>query len=96
MKLNVRYRKIWDGSLIVTIIVVNAQDYPQTKIFSTDHDYPATDGFVFGNSYTDTIEFQCETAAEAEKWVARQINSLKLSLEAWRKFLVPEGFNIEI
>jgi len=96
MKLQTAYWKNADGSINVTVKVVDQGDFPTANVFGSTSGYPADEGWSLGESSEDSITNTLPTSDEAKQWASTQINAVKEKLDNWRNILVPETEEFEI
>ncbi len=96
MKLQTVYWKNADGSIKVTIKVVDQDDFPTCNIFGPTLGNPADEGWSLGESTDDSITKTLPTSDEAKQWASAQIHALKGKLDNWRSIWVPEPEEFEI
>jgi len=90
MKLQTAYWKNADGSIKVTIKVVDKGDFPTVNIFGSSSGYPAEEGWSLEESSGDYISNTLPNPDEAKQWASSQVNALKEKLDNWRNIWVPE------
>lgn len=96
MKLQAVYWKNANGSIKVTIKIVDQGDFPTPDIFGPTLGNPADEGWSLGEGTDDSITKTLPTSEEAKHWVSAQINALKEKLDNWRSIWVPEPEEFEI
>lgn len=94
MKLATGYWKNADGSIKVTIKVVDKGDFPTANIFGLRA--PADEDWSLAEDIRDSVSKTLPTPDEAKQWALAQINALKEKLNNWRNIWVPEPEEFEI
>lgn len=102
MKISIKYKKA-EGWITASLEVVDKEDYTTKYIYKSKTDYPSASGYVLGGeddgddlTKKSFIEITAKTSDEAESWVMRELEALKLHLNRWREISVPQDTEIEI
>lgn len=90
MKIKTSYKKTSDCKILVSVRVLDGEDYPTIFIFDSYNDYPSKDGYMLSTRNQSLIECKLDSPEEAVAWAEDQISALKTHLQRWRSIGVPE------
>lgn len=96
MRLRATYCKDANGSIILTIKVLDQGDFPTSNIFRSTSDDPAGGAWDLGEGMENAIAHTSPTSDEARQWVLARIKILKLKLDGWRNIWVPQPEEFQI
>lgn len=84
MRLRVTYTEEGERMVLVTISVLDPEDYPTRQVFQNQFDYPTTARFRLGVGKSTYITCSFPYATEAVLWAQDQISALKGYMTSWR------------
>lgn len=96
MKLQATYSKNANGSIEVTIKVVDQGAFPTVNIFNSASENPSDEAWNLAEGKQSTISKTLPSSDEAKQWVSSQVKALKEKLDYWRNIVVPESEEFDV
>lgn len=85
MKLQVNIDSAGKDAWKATVTVLDGEDFPTTKIFQNDRDFPGSQEYALVPGTSNSVSNLFLSSDIAERWAKRQIHYLQGYLKEWRR-----------
>lgn len=96
MKIKVSFKQDENEWTIVTLTVIDSDEFPTRRIFRGTTDYPDELSYTLSPSATNIIRKQFEDPMKAKAWANDQLEAIRVRLRNWFNRLHVEDYTITL